>query len=245
MCDPIWRLCGVSKDLSCDPHLFCYFNNKEYLHAIGMQRLLWKFQESINHPFLTIPREIFPNLVAEDIAHAVRSKRGQGDFAHLDTAYRWLGSMLRHKETQRLNILQSRSLKGWETKKRLTYRLLWFHISKFVILFRYGEPCIQRSSDWVDSVITSFENGSFEHYRLPTKETKRGVTFVAQETATKDTEESKKALTPVKYILTRNWENTLRTSMEKVISKQWTFGNGIAAEDLRSYNLFQNTVVQQ
>ena len=119
---------------------FAIFNNTEYLHAIGMQRLLWKFQESINHPFLAIIRESFPNLVAEDIelanralAHAVRSKRGQGDFNHLDTAYRWLGSMLRHKETQRLNILQSRSLKGWETKKRLTYRLL--SIAYFTLTF--------------------------------------------------------------------------------------------------------------
>ena len=91
--------------------------------------------------------------------------------------------------------------------------------------------------------MTSFESDSFEHYHLPTKETKRGVKFLAQESGAKATEEAKKELIPVKFILNCNWETTLRSSMDSVISREWTFGHGIAPDDLRSYNVVRDTVV--
>ena len=213
---------------------FAIFKNTEYLHAIGMQRLLWKFQESINHPFLAIIRESFPNLVAEDIelanralAHAVRSKRGQGDFAHLDSAYWWLGCMLRqgNPAAQYSSIT---FVKGLGIQKK-THIQVPFHCFFYrVIHFRYGEPYIQQSAEWMDAIITSFENGSFQNYHLPTKETNTGLKLLEQQTDTKDTEEGKMVIKRVLYILDRNWENSLRTSMENVTTKKWNFGDGIA-----------------
>ena len=187
---------------------FAIFKNHEYLDAIGLQRLLWKYHESIGHPFANVLRQTFPNLIGEDIelanralSHSVRSKRGQADLAHLDNSYRWLGCLLRHKETQRLNLVQSRSLKGWETKKRLKYRLDY---SFSYVLLRHGEDCVLWGAAWMREVLNGFRDGTWQHYQMPVKETRRRTRFIAVDTEKKDIEEEQLQLTPVSYIHARN-----------------------------------------
>lgn len=110
---------------------FAIFQNREYLDALGLQQLLWEYLESIDHPAMKLLEENFTNCVGEDIelanrslGHAVNSKKGQADIEHLNSSYVWLGVMMRHKEASRLSLLDARSLRGWETGKRLKYRLL-------------------------------------------------------------------------------------------------------------------------
>ena len=73
---------------------FAILGSREYLDALGLQQLLWKYLEEKVHPVMQLLRDCFANFVGEDIelanralGHAVRSKRGQGDLDFLQTAY--------------------------------------------------------------------------------------------------------------------------------------------------------------
>ena len=224
----------------------CYsiFQNTEYLDAMGMQQLLWKYLESINHPGMKSLSLNFTNHIGEDIemcnnslGHSVLSKKGQSDVEHLSTSYRKLGVLFKKKSSMQEQVLNVRSLKGWTENKHMTYK--------------EGDSAVVEAKAWIRTLIEHFRGGTYKHYKIPANvmlwldqqsvlgKRKRCKSFQSAPTLTRDKERARLEFKHLDYILDYDWRVNLKLSLDKVLTRTWTSGN-VRVADIPSAPLIQN-----
>lgn len=224
-----------------------FFQVPEYIEPLGLQLLLWRYYEKVGHPCLAAMEKNFFSWVGEDIelcngslGQVVFSKKGQSDPEDLSTPYRRLGMMLRANSTIRKEILNVRSLKGWEGNKRLRYN--------------EASASVLKAQVWVKELIDTFRDGTFTHYEVPETlepfidetlashgKRKKVKSFSAHPTASRDVEATKVELMEVAYILDYNWEAAIKVSMDSVLARKWKFTLGDTdVRDLPSYSLLED-----
>lgn len=209
---------------------YAIFQNTEYLDAIGMQQLLWKYLEDIGHPAMNSLLLNFTNHVGEDIelcnaslGHAVRSKKGQSDIEHLSHSYRRLGVMFKRKTALSEQVLNVRSLKGWTENKHLRYKS--------------GDATISETVVWIRELIVHFKEGTFKHYKIPKNvrlwisqqsvlgKRKKCKSFQSTPSGSRQKERSQMQLLSIPYVLDFNWPDGLKKSLQSVLTRPWPATN--------------------
>lgn len=115
----------------------------------------------------------------------------------------------------------------------------------FPYLFSDTDDVVAHGTIFLRELLAKFRTGEFKHYKFPEKPV-RGEAKTAQERNASKSCKSKAfetqhlVLEPVSYILRVNWQETLQTSMENVVARDWKFGQGIEKTDLRSYETLRD-----